>query len=410
MWYCQLLMRENMTPTAAFDLHTDYLNWRAGHPNDDRILHDGYFRALTGGENAVISMRTVDEVMKRSVIYHNIARMLDDVVLQRADTIFLSDDLRALVNAAEATMPDEVLFETDVYTPCGLVVLESPIEISIPSWAFADDIDHLIEAALKHGGEVTGTRLYTEPENGRYVGYETWNIQAFSWGDEEAVNTEVHAEVRKRFGDNSAEEILARRFWVDEGQIGMHARVYGSMMRTDIDGISINVPALRKAPLHLIDQFSFVYGENGTEIEDDSLDADSWTETDSDAFMANESGKRHRATRRFLVALLRLMEEYVEIDKSMVPRQTSRRASRSERTGDTKNVTTLSLRRALYDDETGEVTGVKITLAHLVRGHWRRQWYPSQQTHRAKWIRPHRRGGLVGDMPTAKPRIVKVDR
>jgi len=125
---------EPMTPMQAHNLHTNYVEWRRSHPKDDRILHDGYWRALTNGEKEIISVGTVDKVVQRSAIYHDVARTLDDVVLERADTIFLSDDLRELVNTAEVTMPDEVLFDTDVYTPCGLVVLETPIEISIPSW------------------------------------------------------------------------------------------------------------------------------------------------------------------------------------------------------------------------------------------------------------------------------------
>jgi hypothetical protein len=402
---------EPMTPMQAHNLHTNYVEWRRSHPKDDRILHDGYWRALTNGEKEIISVGTVDKVVQRSAIYHDVARTLDDVVLERADTIFLSDDLRELVNTAEVTMPDEVLFDTDVYTPCGLVVLETPIEISIPSWAFADDLDKLAEMALRFGGVITGERAYGEPDNGRYMGYEIWNIQAFSWGDEEAINSEAYAEVCKRFGKSSSEANLAHGFWVDNGGLGMHVRVFGSMMRTDIDGLSIDVPEMRKSPLKLIDQFSFIYGENGVDIENDSLDADSWTETETDAFMANESGKRHRTTRRFIVALLRLMEEYVEVDKSPVPRHTWRRATRGDlRTGDVKNVTVLSLRRALYDEDGNEMTGRKVTLAHLVRGHWRNQWYPSQQKHRAKWIQAHRRGGNKDDEVTEKRRIIKVDR
>ena len=37
---------------------------------------------------------------------------------------------------------------------------------------------------------------------------------------------------------------------------------------------------------------------------------------------------------------------------------------------------------------------------HLVRGHWRRQWYPSIETHRIMWIAPHLRAGRPSDPPS----------
>jgi hypothetical protein len=102
------------------------------------------------------------------------------------------------------------------------------------------------------------------------------------------------------------------------------------------------------------------------------------------------------------------MDEYVDVETTALPRAFGRRATRGGRKGDAKSVTTLSLRRALYDETDG--TGAKITLAHLVRGHWRNQWYPSRKTHRAKWIQAHRRGGNITDEVTERPRIIKVDR
>ena len=44
---------------------------------------------------------------------------------------------------------------------------------------------------------------------------------------------------------------------------------------------------------------------------------------------------------------------------------------------------------------------------HLVSGHWRRQWYPSLRTHRAKFIAPHLRGGRPGGDASRGPRTVR---
>jgi hypothetical protein len=155
-----------------------------------------------------------------------------------------------------------------------------------------------------------------------------------------------------------------------------------------------------------MDMYAFFYGEDGMEIEREVSGVGNFSEAE----LNESSWERSREVRRFLVALFRLMDEYVDIDRHGLHRAFGKRATRGGRTGDTKNVTILSLRRALGDDEDESGTGAKITLAHLVRGHWRNQWYPSQGMHRAKWIRAHRRGGNAGDEVVTRPRIIKVDR
>lgn len=404
-------MTEVSSASLAHDLHTKFVEYRASHPTMDRLLHLGYYRAsINNGLTGSLSRRDLEAEMKASETYSLVSTELDNTILTRADTVFLTDDLRELVKTAEATMPDEILFETDVYTPCGFVVMETPLPMDIMSRARASEYDELVELVRKHGGRIDGERLFEAPdEHGDYIGLEHWDIQAFAWGNVDSVTPEALADVERKYGRTSKEyEFASREFHphkVDDR--ALYVRVYGTMTSTTIDGVNLDVPDMRTAPLRLMDMYVFFYGEDGPRTEDSIYGVDKLDDTHE---MGLDSWQRSREIRRFLVALFRLMEEYVDIDKTSIHRAFGKRATRSGRVGDVRNVTVLSLRRALGDNEDGSGAGHKVTLAHLVRGHWRNQWYPSQKQHRAKWIRAHRRGGNAGDEVTARPRIIKVDR
>lgn len=368
------------------------------HPEDDRVLHNAHWRTIND-ETSPLRRAEVSESMRESSSYHQMYTTLDNCILSRADTVFLSDDLRELVKTVEVTMPDEVIFDTDVYTPCGFVVMESPLENKLRARCAVDDLDEIMEKVKSYGGAVTGTRLYGESDSGTYIGTENWSVQAFAWADNRAISQYAFEEIERIFGvDSDQYEMLSILNNKESSNSAIHFRVYGQLNSTTIDGVTMEVPIKVNRPLQLTDHFVYFYGEEGKDKEGVPPLPEEGSASD-----------RHRNNRRFLVALFRLMEEYIEVDKSVVPRQQSRRATRGGRIGDVKNITTLSLRREIRDSE-HHGDGTKITLAHLVRGHWRNQWYPSQKTHRAKWIRAHRRGGAPGDTPVEKPRIIRVDR
>jgi hypothetical protein len=400
-------MEEISSASLAFDLHTKLVEFRNGHPTADRLLHHGYYRAFVGAPvDDTLSRATLESAMKESHAYHEVSRTLDDAILTRADTVFLTDDLRELVNTAEATMPDEVLFATDIYTPCGFVVMETPITMDVLSRMKAHEYDSLLDLIVARGGSVKGTRLNTAPDEfGDYVGAEHWDVRAFAWGDIDSIKPDALADVEKRFGRKSAEYALAEKLlFASDAEKGVYVRVYGTMTGTTVDGLTVEIPEMGR-DLRLMDIYAFFYDEDGLREEKDYYEKDRVTDE-----MLSASLDRKNTVRRFLVALFRLMEEYVDVGKSPLHRAHGRRASRVGRGGDLRNVTILSLRRALDDESDGTGVGNKVTLAHLVRGHWRNQWYPSQKQHRAKWIRAHRRGGNAGDEVTARPRVIKVDR
>ena len=399
-------MRQVPTASLAHSLHTDYLQYRESHPTMDRLLHLGYLRAREDQEKSVLTRDALESEAERGAVHHEVHRALDDTIIALGDTVFLTDDLRELVKTAEATMPDEVLFETDIFTPCGFIVMETPLNKTVRSLIGAEDFDSVLTLAKKYGAIVSGTRNDNEPdENGNYVGAENWEVQAFAWADASAITPIALLEIEKRFGKDSEEYALAQHISKNsENADAIQVRVFGTLVSTTVNGLTIEVPQLHIAPLRLMDMYVFFYGEDGVEIERQASGVDNSSETE----LNESSWERSREVRRFLVALFRLMEEYVDKDTTVLHRAFGRRATRSGRKGDAKSVTTLSLRRALYDETDG--TGTKITLAHLVRGHWRNQWYPSRKTHRAKWIQAHRRGGNTTDEVTERPRIIKVDR
>lgn len=389
------------TPLEAHELHTAYYQWRLAHPKQDRLLHHGHWLANQDADPLSIHDLTA---LGSSEAYHNVSRVLDDVVISRADTVFLSDEVRGLVVTAEATMPDEVLFTTDLFTPCGFVVMETGIERRIGARVMYDEIDDLVAKCLTYGASVTGERKYSGTKGEPIDCMEVWSVQAFSWGDGLSVASEAVSEICSQYGADSEAYKIASSINKDTATFPLHVRVYGSLLCSEIDGLTIAIPAFGNAPLHLIDRYGFIYGEDGAtkELETVSLDGDE-SEMDINALA------RQKETRRFIVALLRLMEEYIEVDKSKMPRSFARRADRAGRGGDTANVSLLALRRSLYG-EAEEGTGRKVTLAHLVRGHWRNQWYPSQNAHRYKWINAHRRGGHKDDEVTERPRVITVTK
>jgi hypothetical protein len=357
-------------------------------------------------DTSIVTRETLKREAERGAVHHEVHRALDDTIIALGDTVFLTDDLRELVKTAEATMPDEVLFETDIFTPCGFIVMETPLHKTVQSLIKVEDFDEVFALAKKYGAIISGTRNDNEPnEDGNYLGTENWEVQAFAWADVDAVTPEALLEIERRFGKDSNEYDFAKNVSKNsEKDNAIQVRVFGTLVSTTVNGLTVEVPQLHIAPLRLMDMYAFFYGEDGMEIERKASGVDNFSENE----LNESSWERSREVRRFLVALFRLMDEYVDVETTALPRSFGRRATRGGRKGDAKSVTTLSLRRALYDETDG--TGAKITLAHLVRGHWRNQWYPSRKTHRAKWIQAHRRGGNITDEVTERPRIIKVDR
>ena len=394
------------SPIEAHEAHTEYLKWRKANPSADRLLHASQWAAQQAYSPGAITLKNKEERFADSLASHIFRRTVDDEIISRADTVYLSDELHELVDTASESMPDEVLFRTDLYTPCAMVFLERPIYVEVNAGCMADDIDGLVDKVLHYGGTVEGTRKYTQADGGFIEGKDIYEIVAFSWGDTESVYPYALSEIREKYGDGSREyeEALNSVRYVDSDGTeypleAISVCVYGRIISSEIDGLTMTVKhKMLSSKITLMDTYIFMYGERGLELENETLEE----------VMNEPTYDRYRKSRRFLIALLRLMNEYVEIETNRAPRAFSRRGARAGRVNH-ESVTTLALRRALYGDSDSG-TGRKVSLAHLVRGHWRNQWYPSQQMHRARWINAHRRGGSATDEVVDKPRIVTVTR
>ena len=82
------------------------------------------------------------------------------------------------------------------------------------------------------------------------------------------------------------------------------------------------------------------------------------------------------------------------------PREKPSRATRRRARREIQTVVVFALRRRSYP-ETDGTRHVDWSHRWWVRGHWRHQWYPSQQRHKPKWIADHPKG------PPDKPLVIK---
>lgn len=388
------------TPVSAYEAHTDYIRYREARPNIDRLQHANAYIATAGDEiNAIFTLAHLEEHYKLSENFHHASRTFVDELVKRADTVFLSDALHELVDKSSQTMPDEILFATDVYTPCAMVFLERPIYVTASEVCLAEEVDNIISKFVEGGGVTRGERKYYANEKRMCEATTTYAVRAIMWADAGSLNPYAIDAMRAKYGQEAVDAF-------HEVTDALVVMTYGVIVSSTVDGVELITTdtKIEKSlnQLMMVDKFVFAYGEDGYNREAKEI-------VTLRGVNSYASGiERVTRTRRFVVALLRLMSEYVDIDTERVPRPHAKRGIRAKRLN-TETVTTLSLRRSVYDTD-GTAVGHKIMLAHLVRGHWRNQWYPSQQTHRARWINAHRRGGTPTDEVKEKRRLVKVDK
>lgn len=101
----------------------------------------------------------------------------------------------------------------------------------------------------------------------------------------------------------------------------------------------------------------------------------------------------------WLAAFWRIaQEEWVSVERQ-TPNSESKRAARQKRPP--SDVRVVTLRRPA--GESPEAKGGEGNYSHRwwVKGHWRQQWYPSQDRHAPRWIRGHVKG------PEDKPFVAK---
>ena len=104
---------------------------------------------------------------------------------------------------------------------------------------------------------------------------------------------------------------------------------------------------------------------------------------------ADKNGAEQLPLLQFFVALLEFMSQKIIHVSS--PQKPSRAVLRRMENNESSFYREVTL-RAVQDVSAIEPQGGKLTKRFVVRGHWRNQWYPSTETHRAIWILSHLKG------------------
>jgi len=99
-----------------------------------------------------------------------------------------------------------------------------------------------------------------------------------------------------------------------------------------------------------------------------------------------------------LLAAFRLAQERSLVDPITQP--TSRPERRRTQRADLppRDVRIIRLHRRLAEQRTTQSAGREYRSRWIVRGHWRRQWYPSIESHRPRWIHPYLKGPAEGTL------------
>lgn len=97
---------------------------------------------------------------------------------------------------------------------------------------------------------------------------------------------------------------------------------------------------------------------------------------------------------------LLLAQKVVETEEIQPTRQMRRQAARHYAPLDPVVLVQLPIRHHAHSNGNG-ATPIDWTHRWIVSGHWRKQWYSTDQVHRPKWIAPHIKG------PDDKPLVVK---
>jgi hypothetical protein len=305
-------------------------------------------------------------------------------ILNRGETHYVSHHIMATVAAAADQCGDEPLFPTDLPAQQGLIVFEYPLLIP--------DL---------------------HPDTGEIVPELEMPVRAIAWGQSDGVYTPK--------GDGSGLSVPMP---------GIFYALY-----TDAETWrALFVPSIQRV-------LPDVWAESEDLYTDDPPDRDPFWCVDSSGWTyaipwrrstalgpteARELGETHQTVayvRRFLLALWRFQWQRILIPETYRPsRHETKRAHRAGLALEDGYVKVLRLRRHVEAEARGEHVDAGDPLAYdhqwLVRGHPRRQWFPSLgparnedgsfnvDSHRLIWIEPHTKGNpyaplVVGHNVTA---------
>lgn len=293
--------------------------------------------------------------------------------LRMTENFFVGKDVTEVLREIAKVMPPEVLHKEDLPATHGFVVFEEPFMLTDVN------VKVLPVRALMWFTEIVG-KAHTEQQQGLVI----WALIDF---DDRVIDN---------FYKYSDQDKLVRDM-VSQGIQFTPATVFSV--------------GFENYSFELADATGSIVGSDEKMVLVDNHDG-TWTVTTTDASWDPIKDQRLPAFSKrvipeplvtFLQALWRFQkQELTSREEMWTPKTTSKQLLRRQL--QVNPVSIVHLRRRAPGPEGNK----EWQLSHrfIVRGHWRRQWYPSEKRHMSIWIRAHSKGPenapwLIRDVVTA---------
>jgi hypothetical protein len=269
--------------------------------------------------------------------------------LREGDLWYVDEDLCALLNAAHPSMPEFAPRPEDLPSKVGFAVFAEPIAVYQAEEARDERLLDMVACSGGKWARATTERLYAGQAP----------IVAVSWGP------------------------MANRYWPAGG---LWMSFYAVSGLHDLDGVIGDAKALARAR-SMVPPLS-VDNEAGIGWRPDGVPIDGFLLPTPDAPVTTLSWARLVFAAFQLAAQANLAER----EELPTPRPERRRTQRAGLPP--RDVRVARLRRTLTADRDAEdqQTGQEWRHRWVVRGHWRKHWYPSLNDHRPLWIAPYLKG------------------
>lgn len=273
---------------------------------------------------------------------------IEHTYVSNAQTVYVSDTISEEIQYAANKMPDNVLLAEDVFVPNGLIILETPYIYQMLVDNSEIEETHEI-TAIHFINRDEGLRLYREFDGvdgisatlyGRWKKTEHLPSGEIIAYNEQTKELEFHH--KNQIVTNVPE--FVKQIIIQEGGEATNDEIHRLL--------NIFLKKGQNSPSH-IDATFYEFGVNG----------------DYDKAIAS--------VKKFLLALFRMTNSYLEPQTHPVERHHRKRAERANRKiPENGYLTILKLRRTEY--ENGETKHNSPRYAFRVRGHWRNQYYATK--------------------------------
>ncbi len=307
---------------------------------------------LYSGENNKLRGRGGNEMMGPAI----------GMMMNKAETVFISRDMCTLIEAAANTLPDVPIQEEQVFWPSAFIYFERPIQ---------------------HADPMTPADGVVVPTRAIFYGYQQPVMDA------DAANDEAEERGLKNY--------LALP---DEDLVPFIVRGLTHVTFVDTEAVTKEVeitPGELGTKIFPFDISGWVFGKSWETTRDPDEFRPGFTGYKVDPGLAQQ--------RKLLLATLLIAQQYIAVRSSTKSkRQVRRRAERlDEPLPNYGDITYITLRRN-SEGAPGEVRSDGkggLNYRFPVKGHWRHQYYSAKGEHHLIWIDPYIKG------PKNTPLIIK---